>query len=706
MELQTFRETVTSYKSSISDIADNLGALYTYAGLPIKNNLSRQLVTDAIYKKIRDTFTSGRGTAFRQCCDWLDELIQDHVINDAHIDPFYSVLSHLRDALRSEIQPGEVILGNWADAIHHACDSVELHDWTLAGEIRERSHARTFEVARSAKRLQDAGYQISRSGNRLYFDATVEDKVARQLETLVMKMGGMNVARRIFQKISSLYDAEQERYHVVPRPQTTGGGHAQIPFGYLLQLAIKHISGNKPYNNTDEIWNIMCSLATDYAAMFDVQPYYPNIMSLPQDMLIRHLQELALYDTLFRLPQLRATDFSNIASGLLRDVAGSRTYGKGWTFDEALAVCNAVLSFSVGHRGPVLIKNRLIKKACAHIDSHTVQSIIDDVLTHPASGANQNFTKPSDAPTDESRSSGHNFFTRPLLRHNSSCVILLDRSVSAPAFLEALMSPLRAANPSQFDSALGRKIEEFLCNELIARHIPTLSGNYQTTDGEGECDVIIESENVILFLEIKKKPLTRRARSGSDVHIVIDLAQSLLAAQLQAGWHEIRLRRDGYLDLWHQGNKTRVEIKDRQIERIAVSLLDFGSFQDRVLLERFLSATARIKLNPIDASLQPMFDTLNASLDELRTQMTMLARLSDQRPFFNCWFLSLPQLLIILDRVDGPEDFKKALWKTRHIITGSNDLYYDFYRMSQISVKNAGPEHPLSSTSFKIRPGL
>lgn len=59
-----------------------------------------------------------------------------------------------------------------------------------------------------------------------------------------------------------------------------------------------------------------------------------------------------------------------------------------------------------------------------------------------------------------------------------------------------------------------------------------------------------------MFFELKKQPLTRKAQAGSDTALLIDMAASLLPAQLQAGWHEVRIRRDGYLLLEKDG-KTR-----------------------------------------------------------------------------------------------------------------------------------------------------
>jgi hypothetical protein len=161
--------------------------------------------------------------------------------------------------------------------------------------------------------------------------------------------------------------------------------------------------------------------------------------------------------------------------------------------------------------------------------------------------------------------------------------------------------------------------------------------------------------------------------------VLLDLANSLLAAQVQAGWHEVRLRRKGYLDLEGNGVTTRLELKDRQIERIAVSLLQFGSFQDRMILKQFLEGTLRADFSVNDPAMEKDFAKFNALLGELRQQVNILHAGEEQldRPFFHCWFLSIPQLLVCLDDVENAEAFKQALWKTRHIVTGSSDFYAD-----------------------------
>jgi hypothetical protein len=197
----------------------------------------------------------------------------------------------------------------------------------------------------------------------------------------------------------------------------------------------------------------------------------------------------------------------------------------------------------------------------------------------------------------------------------------------------------------------------------------------------------------VIFLEIKKKSLTRRAQAGSDAHVLLDLANSVLKAQVQAGWHEARLQKQGFIELSHAGTKTRLELEGRNVERIAVSLMQFGGFQDRVLLKQFLEATMNASFGVNDPAMQKAFAKFNALLGELREQLKILhpGETNLDRPFFHCWFLSVPQLLVLLDGVHCAEDFRQALWKTRHLVTGSADFYYDNAWMRKSAARGAAP---------------
>jgi hypothetical protein len=359
----------------------------------------------------------------------------------------------------------------------------------------------------------------------------------------------------------------------------------------------------------------------------------------------------------------------------------------GWSVEQVLEIVSYLLDPARDMRGPIFVDEASIRRACSGVPREIVTQILDEVLSHPLSGANRNFARPTDAPIPESaefKDAGHDFFLRPLLHGSGRKFILLDRSVCAPAFLEALLMPLRRETKG-FDDKVGLAVESFLKAEFALHGVPAVSGNYDTDGEHGECDLVIETPETVFFSELKKKTLTRRARAGSDAHLMLDLAGSLLAAQAQAGWHEVRIRRSGHLDLKSDGITTHLALNGRGVERLAISLFDFGSFQDRILLKQFLEATMNATFTPTEGNLTEKFDKINAALVEIREQVVALHSGQTQvnQPFFNCWFLSAPQLLVLLDGVTDSAGFRAALWSCRHVVTGSSDIYFDLSHMKK-----------------------
>jgi hypothetical protein len=405
--------------------------------------------------------------------------------------------------------------------------------------------------------------------------------------------------------------------------------------------------------------------------------------------LLAFLRDLALYDTLFRTPQLRPSDVERLARGMLDFVDASAQTRGGWSLDQALSVIAYILDPIHGARGPVILCERDICKTLTDIPKAVVRTILEEVLCHPSTGPNQFFSRATDAPTLSDSRLGITFWSRPLLKLGARYV-LFDRSVCAPACLEALLTALRFER-KRLDDDIGRAVERFVEREFAAHGVPTASGDYDHNKEHGECDLVADTPDTLVFFELKKKALTRRARAGMDASLLLDLAGSLLQAHAQAGWHEIRLRQAGSLKLDRGGSTTTLNLNGRGIEKVALSMLDYGSFQDRIVLKHFLEATMNAAFHPNDTGLSKKFDEINASLAEIRDQIAL--RYPEQaqinQPFFECWFVSVPQLLVLLDGVHDAAGFRAALWTCRHLTTGAADLYYELSRMRCIQAASA-----------------
>jgi hypothetical protein len=700
MDIQSLRQIVDSAPPGIAVCENELNKLYDYVELEHGSSHLLNAVSDTLYKRIRECFTSGHAEVWRTCRSLQKDLIRYHVFNGGQLDPYFEVIDHLRDAIlaiRSSGDSHAPIIGDWEKAIRFAYDHVQLNSW---GNLnRERLHARDFNVAKQALFLRNEGYAILLESGKLGLSPEAETALISSIEDLVATIGGVNVARRIFKAISPCYDVIQQRYHVVRQVSMYGDGESQIPWGYMLHMAVKHAQGRKPYHNTDVEWDKLCNLLRAYAAITDVQPYTPTFFAtLDAIYLIKYLQEMALYDTLFCIPQLRPTDAVKLARGMFDWLDTSNPTKAGWSVDQVLEIIDYILNPIHDARGPIFFEEKDIRRKCPSIPSQVVTQILNEVLSHPEEGANQKFTRPTDAPIPQDptlKDVGHDFFLRPLLRFPNRRYVLLDRSVCASACIESLLTPMRLEIKG-LDDKIGAALEKFLVTEFASHGVKIISGDYDAGDSHGECDVVVETPDNVIFIETKKKTLTRRAKAGYQAYLLLDLASSLVAAQVQAGWHEVRLRRDGHLDLKHDGIVTSLELKGRGVERVAVSMFDYGSFQDRTLLKQFIEASINATFTPVggDSSINKKYKEFNESLVEMREQVMILNQGDTARqPFFNCWFLSVPHLLLLLDGVSDGSAFKTVLWSTRHIITGNSDFYADLANMRKMkeTVANKPP---------------
>lgn len=505
-------------------------------------------------------------------------------------------------------------------------------------------------------------------------------------------MGGLYVASRIFASIANLYDPKQERYHLVQRSSPTGNGQPQVPFGYLLQLAAKHVAD--PVSPSKACWQRLIALATQYATILDVQNYTPNIWRrMDAKQSLAFLQDTALSDALFRLPQVRGSDVPKILAGVLKDFDLDRSYGRGWTINSVLSVTKAILEHTMDKRGPVILDMPAIVRLCDGMSEERIAIITEDVLSHSLLGPNARFSKATDAPrpgVPKDQQVGMDLIFHPLLRVGHGRYAILDHSTSAPAFIEALLAALRAEyrrldKRIELDDRIGRPLERFVAAELQVRGISNVRRDYIADGEDGECDLVVESEKTIFFLEFKKKALTRAGQAGVDANLILDLAASALEAQVQAGWHEVRIKRKGFLDLTADGATYRLELRGRSVERLALSFLDFGSFQDRLLIQQFLAANLGAQYTVSAPSLSSKFDRLNKYLEALRNQTEeLLDGKQVPWPFYNCWFLSVPQLLVLLDDVHDVQAFHHVFFSKRGMTLDVSDLYYFHSRYGKV----------------------
>ena len=694
MDISTFRQLVDETASIIETWPSDVNEQYRFLDMPRTGSHLTSLVSDELYRLIRAAFTPGTTKIAEQCRDLIGELIYELVLDSKPLNPYCEILAKIKDATQYQQTVGAGSREEWRQAVQYAQLSVGQMNLN-ASESLHRTYPEYYAVAYAAARLKSIGYSLERDGKDLNLNPDTESRLVAKIENIFFEIGGLYVAQQLGAHLNAQYDTAQERYHIIKlKPQPPKPQPPLFPYGYLLQLAVKHYqNGKSPGCIEQRKFRFLVELISDYATVLRVQDYshfptFPYVL----DKIVETLQRKALEDTIYKIPQIRASDITLILLGLIDNEILDEPFEKGWTIRQAITVIDAILNKLAG-RGLTRIYARDFRKQCQSIPAEIVNLILSDVLSHPKTGANQRFSRPTDAPNmipGQNSEHGVTFSQFPLLRYTDRSYFLYNRSFCSGAFLEAIFSQMRRKVRNFDADYLGKAIERFTRQILRQHGIDSYSGDYWIGKTRWECDVVVETAKTIIFIEIKKKPLTRRARAGSDVSVILDLAQSLLDAQKQAGNHEMQLRKEGHLELEDDGNINHLELNGRKIERIALSLSDFGSFHDRTFLEKFMNAVTQLKFGVHDKKHEEDFDKLNKTIAALQHQSRVLYPEGGehQRPYFNCWFFSLPQLMIILDGVSGPEDFRDALWATRGITTGQGDLCFDLRYAEQMRVSN------------------
>ncbi len=688
MNLIEFKLSVDKQMAEVELLGSDIDAILAHVGAERVEEGDLVGAANSIELVAQEVFALGKTDAWERCRGLCHELVQRHVIEGEPLSPYIHLAESIRDRCRGGSRSPDGIKGDWCLAVKCAVAGRKIREMQGYHDLVEPmliAYRTCEEGARAAKRLMAWGFAFERRGGELRFQPESERRIWGAIDRKVQSFGGLALARHIFGAIAGSYDPAQERHHVTRRPTDFGNGAPQEPLGYLLQLAAKHPLGRKPLRSSPQHLNRIIELATDYAAVMEVQPYVmQRFIDKDAVAMFQALREIAVYDTLFCLPQLRPRDAVEIAEGILDGVQIPGPFGSGWTMADAFEVSRAIVESSAGRRGPQSIDMDDLVRRCPTMSRESIFRTLREALSHPETGANQCLLNPVAAELGvELSGPGVDFFDRPLLNLGGGRFDLLDRSMCGTAFINALLAPAESSIKDFGSKHGGAGVERMLRRSLAARGVKTKGGKY-FADGETyDCDAVVETAKRVILIEVKKKALTATGRAGFDVSVVLDLANSVLRAQTQAAQHELRLRRGETLKLTEEDGTTHeLSLDGRDVERVAVSLPDFGSFQDRQVMMGFLHSQMEAEYRSSAPRYEDDFEKLAKLLAKFKKVETQLHAMRPENvaPFHHCWFLSAPQLLVLLDEAHDAESFWQAWSSTRGIYMGTLDFYCEHAR--------------------------
>jgi hypothetical protein len=687
-----FREAVDGSPPTVTpSLRDDLPALCKHFSLDPAEATNLIKANELLHARIRELLTSSSlGPRWREVNALHKQVLRQHLLNDITLQPYIGICDVLVEVGRI-LPEGKFLLpfsktGAWKDSIQLAHDVSLIapfpQDYSL--KSLQTTKARIARCAESARWIRDQGFSSVHVENGAYAaDDGDMGRIVDAIEGDICSIGGMAIIELIFSGLQTQFDSTLGRYLLGRRCSQFGTGiQPALPVGFLLNLCVKERNlGQLPSMTPlpQPAVEHLDRFAKAYAALYDVQPYSQfEVMVLRAESVLHIIQEVSIYDSLFSFTQFPPEDLSRLMVAMFRWVDRTRFKNVNrWDIDYGIRATQAIISLSKPHCPLFFVPPFLAANLSMPLAS--LEPILK-ALSHRPPAPNARFASPR-------KMEDADFIFRPLIAKQGG-FLLANPCWCAPAFYEALMAAARKVYGNAAHDNIGPAMEQFLKSEFASHGVTHISGKYKHLGQEGECDLVVETDKTVIFFELKAKALTRIARSGYDVDLLIDISGSLVDAQLQLGRHEIVLRTQGHLDLEDaSGRTTRLSLKGREIERIAVSLFDFGGIQDRQVVRQLLTLLDNAQLGADDPAAATRLASLNSKATQLRAQAIELLKLpgvNRSSLHFNCAFVSVPQLLAVLRNTHSNNELRSELWETRHMSFASLDFYFDYAQMKKI----------------------
>lgn len=521
-------------------------------------------------------------------------------------------------------------------------------------------------------RLRSLGVEFTEKDFHFYIAENSHSLITNKIDEICKAYGGERLLNTLAEWLGKTYNPIAGRF-MEYRHVSFGGDSIKpaIPFGYLLAIASKY-NGVNGYANSN-LFNQLLLLVSDIIVVYEIQPYSLfEAMYLRDDAFISFIRNNLLYDSFVGIPQINSSHATSLIKYLKLTFKEPCYISHNIKVKDLIRISLALISCASNKKFCDINAKEIAKKA--NIPEYKVTLILDKVLSFPSEHVNAYLRFPP-------ISTDINHFFKPVIK-TSKAYKVYPKSIASLGCLNTICNFISFPNgkwSNKIDSELGYAVENFLREAFVGKGIEIAYGDRLNGDVKLEVDLLCETDDCIYIFEMKKKGLTRQAQSGNESHILSDLADSVLRSHYQAMRIENVLNNCEFLHLKHNDVESSITLKGRRVIRISVSLLDFGALQDKTVLQRLLTIAINNKFSSEDENENKKLEKWREYSEKLGVLAFENKELGDGRvPFHNSLFMSIPQILFLLDKSNDAGEFFKYLRFFISTTTGSRDVYTDF----------------------------
>ena len=574
--------------------------------------------------------------------------------------------------------------------------------------------------AKALQRLQGMGLKWEVSGMNTA-EVTNPEYIAKQILESVRRIGGREFVQRMLDELAYCDEAHRFLLNRQGYNPAMPKWIISTPTNYMLNLGMRCIKYPTEINpsDLDEEYNRVKLICTDFC--FVTHPVLSDSIwsdIIPPGDSLEYLKRMFLRDSVFGLNQTNSDFVEDFTSFIVTELQKQHGY------DKELLICYVKTMRWFLSKADEKQFKAVEKKRFNVFGTRTTLSSIFTSIEIKENKVNEGFLLPTDYRE-------YNLLDKPII----SCKkywLIPPKSIMGFSWYEAILSNLRSTNKA-VDNEIGVLMERYIQHKFDSIGISLCSGEYtyNTLSGKkiGECDHLIETEESIILIEDKRKSVTRDAKSGNPDNILLDLMYSLVASQYQCLRTSSCLLNDGKIELKREKVNTLVKYNNQKFDHISLDLFDFGPISTRVFIDRILEKTLRSKYAIRDDAVLSNAEQKNAQKNiekcnklveglqeavEIHYQNYRLAetnRIIEKfgnpvsqdkesekekvlqnieksfRPFFNSWFISLEQLVFLINQSSDPDSFLGNLNRLKYVTTGVGEFYNEWVIMNKFNSK-------------------
>lgn len=608
---------------------------------------------------------------------------QEHLNNTTKYKPYIFAITRLKYSFGSRLKyliPFSE-KEKWGEAMRLLkCLMEDGHDLNYDVNI---AMERQIDRVKAIKRLKRYGLQVG-------FDDVQKELVFgdlmpiyRKISAIIEKVGG-SLSIVTLLKHHTYYNSYHHRFTQKRQGNRLGAEkpEMEVPVAYLMNLAFNKLSykGNVRYAIELEEAE---RLARDVCAIIhETQTYtiWEDIF-YDREHVDDYLRRLVIWDSIYTIPQCSPLFVKDLMTHLVNE------YEKlGYEVSDKYTLQDyfRFMEYMMNRTQIGFFTQMRFAKVQRELDMPEVKlrAIWSDVTKFTGS---VRYTIPLDFDYME-------IYFQPAFLLPNKDILLYPASLGAMGWYEVFLRELRGRN-KEVDNKAGDMLESFLHKQFTQHGIPSKTGKYVVKKKiQGDCDAAIEDDKYLLLMELKKKTMTRKAKEGHVYQIILDFAAGLFIPQVQAFKTETLLTENGKISLNKDGRIDELEKRNKQIEKLAVALNDYGTLHEQVILERVLDIFLRCSFDfneqeirnflgdakiadEVMQNAKKLQDRQKDIHDYVNRLMAMQPEMKPDRIFFNSGFFSLEQLYFLLTVSSGAKDYIDKVRNMKYTSFGTKDFW-------------------------------